>query len=179
MDLRREKTSMPWLTESSPLRHPQSLPSHRDMQDRHRDMLSLEKGFVVDAVITSVNASFPRRPVIPPYDAMKDKYASSYFRSPTVQAMLDREKTRREIKTEQNKLSTRRRCKATPTADDLRRRRDRFVVDAIEVERRRDRNRFYDIIPPYTADQDHHCKGYFQRSDIKKLLSVTLASPRS
>ena len=80
-----------------------------------------------------------------------------------------------ELKNERNKLSTRNRCKATPPADELRKRRDQFIVDAVKVEHAR--SRFYDIIPPYQASDDQNCRKYFQRSDVKKLLKVTL-TPR-
>ncbi|KAL8564666.1 hypothetical protein ACOMHN_004160 [Nucella lapillus] len=169
---------MSWLTDGSPLRHRQTLPpspSTTAMKAKHRSFSNLEKGFVVDAVITAVNASHPGRSVIPPYDATTDKYASAYFRSPSIQAMRERNVKLNELKTERNKLSTRRRCKPTPTPDDLRVRRNNFVVDAVEEERKR--SRFHDIIPPYAAKRDQHCRAYFQRPDIKKLLSVTL-SPR-
>lgn len=75
----------------------------------------------------------------------------------------------------QNKLSTRRRCKATPTADELNRRRQQFVNDAIITERKR--TKYKDIIPPYEANNDAHCKRYFDRKDIQRLIKVT-CSPR-
>lgn len=74
-----------------------------------------------------------------------------------------------------NKLSVRQRCKATPTVDEIRRREQNYVNDAIITEKKR--TKYKDIIPVYDAARDDHCKAYFNRPDVKRLINVT-CSPR-
>ena len=79
------------------------------------------------------------------------------------------------LKNERNKLSFRHRCKSTPKANEIRARQTRFVNDAVKEES--SKNRFHTIIPPYSADVDNHCKKYFDKPGVKRLLSITL-TPR-
>ncbi|KAL4229382.1 hypothetical protein ACF0H5_012421 [Mactra antiquata] len=70
-----------------------------------------------------------------------------------------------------NKLSHRHRVQRTPNVQDIRAREEKFTNDAIVTERRR--TRFKDIIPQYDASSDRHCKAYFKRRDVQRLLDVT------
>lgn len=49
-----------------------------------------EKNFVLDSVAFTRYQEARKLPIIPPYDAMKDKYAVSYFESPAVKAIAER-----------------------------------------------------------------------------------------
>ncbi|KAK7092741.1 uncharacterized protein [Littorina saxatilis] len=168
---------MPWIAQNSPLRFEQKLPNMQHQQ-KPRDFKSMERGFVVDAVETAVTAKLPRHSVIPEYNAVKDKYAMAYFQSPAVRAVMERNMLLRELKDERNKLSTRRRCKPTPTVDELRQRQQKFVVDSIKMDSTRFKGSLdHDVIPHYQADHDPNCKKYFERNDVKKLMKVTV-SPR-
>jgi hypothetical protein len=57
-------------------------------------MKAMEKGYVNDAIVTAVKCSipYPPNPMIPPYDAAKDRYAAHYFDSPNVQSFMGRKK---------------------------------------------------------------------------------------
>ena len=70
-----------------------------------------------------------------------------------------------------NKLSYRGRCVPTPSQEVLRYREETFVNDAIVTERRR--TKYRDIIPPYSGILDHNCWTYFERPDVRRLLTVT------
>ncbi|ELU01855.1 hypothetical protein CAPTEDRAFT_191276 [Capitella teleta] len=70
-----------------------------------------------------------------------------------------------------NKLSYRRLCMPTPSAQRIREREKQFVNDAVVTERRR--TKYKDIIPKYDAAVDANARQYFQRPDVKRLISVT------
>ncbi len=70
-----------------------------------------------------------------------------------------------------NKLSYRMRCIATPSPEKLQLREKAFVNDGIKTEK--SRTKYRDILPKYTAAYDDHCRAYFKRPDVQRLLSVT------
>lgn len=72
-------------------------------------------------------------------------------------------------------LLNKKQCHVTPSSEELSRRRENFVNDAVMTDRMR--TKFRDIIPPYRAEDDEHCRTYFRRKDVQKLLKITL-SPR-
>ena len=77
------------MTYNCPLAREQKLPEGSRMEDK-TDPKSRETGFVVDSVPSAVYGKLPGHSVIPPYNAVKDKYASAYFQSPTVRAIMER-----------------------------------------------------------------------------------------
>ncbi|XP_052253421.1 uncharacterized protein LOC127859879 isoform X2 [Dreissena polymorpha] len=111
-------------------------------------------------------------------DAASEWYrANGLDRSKTQSEALDwlskEMKTREMLKEEKNinKLSHRHRVQRTPGVNEIRAREEKFTNDAIVTETRR--TRFKDIIPQYDASADRHCKAYFQRQDVQRLISVT------
>ena len=50
----------------------------------------MEGGFVNDAVKTFMYHYSRKKPIIPMYNAEKDKYAQAYFQSPIAKAVLER-----------------------------------------------------------------------------------------
>ncbi|KAK7482355.1 hypothetical protein BaRGS_00026374 [Batillaria attramentaria] len=169
---------MSWVTYNSPLWQKDSVPETVSPLPSPRELKVMEKKFVNDAVRTEVYSRARKIPIIPPYDALKDKYASAYFQSPMVKAMMERNERLQELNRERtlNKLSTRRRCKATPSPEELRARRQQFVNDAVFTERTR--NKYHDIIPPYDAHNDAHCRGYFGKKDIQRLSEDSVPCPQ-
>ncbi|XP_041371559.1 uncharacterized protein LOC121385090 [Gigantopelta aegis] len=172
---------MAWVTYGSPLYHRDSVQTGIKPLPSRTEKIRLEKLFVNDAVQTCMFHYPRRKPIIPPYNALQDKYARHYFMSPTAKAIAIREKFRQEVKDlEQtrknlNKLSSRHRCRKSPVANELLEREDQFVNDAIITERRR--TKYKDIIPKYDAAHDQHCQGYIQRLDVQRLIATT-CSPR-
>ncbi|KAK3082643.1 hypothetical protein FSP39_001226 [Pinctada imbricata] len=165
---------MAWVTFRSPLWHKDTVQSSvHALPDIHQQR-NLERGFVNDAIRTFVRSS-RRKPIIPAYNAERDKCARAYFRCPLVQSVMDRslmlQEKQKQDKNEINKLSHRRRAKRTPTVAEIRAREEHFVNDAILTERMR--TKYKDIIPVYDASHDKHCGGYFARQDVKRLLRVT------
>ncbi|CAG2232518.1 unnamed protein product [Mytilus edulis] len=79
-----------------------------------------------------------------------------------------------EIRKNINKLSFRQRCKATLTVDEIRQREKQYVNDAIIIEKKR--TKYKDIIPVYDASNDDHCKAYFNRPDVKRLVTKTCSA---
>ncbi|XP_025081140.1 uncharacterized protein LOC112556388 isoform X2 [Pomacea canaliculata] len=136
-----------------------------------------EKNFVLDSVAFTRYQEARKLPIIPPYDAMKDKYAVSYFESPAVKAIAERNSLMKELYREKamRSLLNKKQCHVTPSSEELSRRRENFVNDAVMTDRMR--TKFRDIIPPYRAEDDEHCRTYFRRKDVQKLLKITL-SPR-
>lgn len=80
---------MAWVTFNSPL-------WRKDIvQDKVKPLPSLkvkrkmEHEFVNDGIRTT-NRTNRRKPIIPPYNALRDRYAQAYFQSPLVKAMKER-----------------------------------------------------------------------------------------
>ncbi|XP_067687659.1 uncharacterized protein [Haliotis asinina] len=173
-----------WVVYGSPLWHRDRVPSSVRSLPPIPILKGLEENFVNDSVKTTTSSRSGRNPIIPPYDAVGDKYAKHYFMSPNVRAMMERNKAVRSHKESQaqtssrslNKLSFRRKCRRTPNGDEMKARELQFVNDGIITERRR--TKYKDIIPPYDAMEDRHSRGYFKRPDIKRLVTLT-CSPRS
>ncbi|XP_052717815.1 uncharacterized protein LOC128189998 [Crassostrea angulata] len=167
---------MAWVTFKSPLWRKEIV------QDKVKPLPSLkvkrkmEQEFVNDGVRTT-NGTNRRKPIIPPYNALRDRYAQAYFQSPLVKAMKERNFHLKGLQESQanirnlNKLSHRHRCIATPSIEEIRVREQTFVNDAIITERKR--TKYKDIIPVYDASRDNHCLGYFKRPDVKHLVSIT------
>lgn len=80
---------MAWVTFKSPLWRKEIV------QDKVKPLPSLkvkrkmEQEFVNDGVRTT-NGTNRRKPIIPPYNALRDRYAQAYFQSPLVKAMKER-----------------------------------------------------------------------------------------
>ncbi|XP_063423876.1 uncharacterized protein LOC134707767 isoform X1 [Mytilus trossulus] len=174
---------MSWVTFGSPLWRKDTVQTTIKSLPSIDEMKRMEKSFVNDAVKTHKHHSSRRTNIIPHYDAMEDRFAMSYFKSPLTQAIIDRTLAIKEIKNKNdidmrkniNKLSFRQRCKATPTVDEIRQREKQYVNDAIITEKKR--TKYKDIIPVYDASHDDHCKAYFNRPDVKRLVTKT-CSPR-
>ncbi|XP_012940894.1 uncharacterized protein LOC106012446 [Aplysia californica] len=175
-------TPRSWVTYNSPLWRKDCVKSKEQlshsMPTTPRILSRMETGFVNDAINTHILSS-RRNPIIPQYDALSDKYAQAYFKSPFVQGIMEKNNalvTLKDLKSQRtvNKLSVRRRCKQTPDVNEIRQRETRFVNDAIITEKKR--NKYKDIIPPYDARDDKLCKAYFQRGDIKRLVDRTCST---
>ncbi|KAK3597068.1 hypothetical protein CHS0354_022073 [Potamilus streckersoni] len=81
---------MAWVTYGSPLWHKDKVPDHiHPLPDIHQRK-EYESKFINDAIRTQVYHYPRKKPIIPPYDAVKDKYARAYFQSPLVKAILQR-----------------------------------------------------------------------------------------
>ncbi|XP_052253423.1 uncharacterized protein LOC127859879 isoform X4 [Dreissena polymorpha] len=166
-----------WLVYKSPLWHKDVVQETVKPLPSYKQCKALETDFVNDAIRTNVYSYSRKKPIIPVYSATKDKYAQAYFQCPLVKAIMSTDekemKTREMLKEEKNinKLSHRHRVQRTPGVNEIRAREEKFTNDAIVTETRR--TRFKDIIPQYDASADRHCKAYFQRQDVQRLISVT------
>lgn len=81
---------MSWVTFGSPLWHKDSVQTTIKSLPSIDEMKKMEKGFVNDAVKTQKFHSSRRSNIIPHYDALHDRFAMSYFKSPLTQAVIDR-----------------------------------------------------------------------------------------
>lgn len=79
-----------WVTFGSPLWQKDTIQGHVKPLPPVWKQKAMEKGFVNDGVSTYMHFHARRKPIIPPYNAIKDKYAQAYFQSPLVKAALDR-----------------------------------------------------------------------------------------
>ena len=71
-----------------------------------------------------------------------------------------------------NKMSHRGRCIPTPPLKVLRDREQQFVNDGVHTERTR--TKYNDaVLPRYDGSEDPHCRAYFKRIDVQKLIHVT------
>ncbi|XP_019647564.1 PREDICTED: uncharacterized protein LOC109487895 [Branchiostoma belcheri] len=143
---------------------------------------NLEESFVNDSIRTDTmqNSRFcrPKRTsIIRPYNALQDKHAVAYFRSPTVKDTLERTLTNKELwetppSRNMNKLSTRGRSLRTPTPATLVRMEENFVVDSIKTSHAV--TKYKPLIPPYNALRDNHSQHYFHFKGVKNLLKTTV-----
>ncbi|XP_061167020.1 uncharacterized protein LOC133175901 [Saccostrea echinata] len=167
---------MAWVTFNSPLWKKEIVQDKVKPLPSMKKRRKMESGFINDGIHTKFTTN-RRKPIIPPYNAVQDRYAQAYFQSPFVKAMMERNFHLKELQQSQenarnlNKLSHRHRCKRTPTVEEIRAREQTFVNDAIITERKR--TKYKDIIPVYNASNDRHCLGYFKRPDVKHLISIT------
>jgi hypothetical protein len=80
---------MAWVTFNSPLWKKDIVQEKIKPLPTLKVKRKMEEGFVNDGVHTKF-ATNRRKPIIPAYDAVRDRYAQAYFQSPLVKAMMER-----------------------------------------------------------------------------------------
>lgn len=80
---------MAWVTFNSPLWKKDIVQEKIKPLPSLKIKRKMEQGFVNDGVHTKF-ATNRRKPIIPAYNAVRDRYAQAYFQSPLVKAMMER-----------------------------------------------------------------------------------------
>lgn len=81
---------MSWVTYKSPLWKKDKVPDKVKPLPSLQEKGEMESKFVNDAVEVYMRSQYPKFPIIPPYNAVKDKYAQAYFQSSLVKGILTR-----------------------------------------------------------------------------------------
>ncbi|XP_070535947.1 uncharacterized protein [Ptychodera flava] len=157
----------------TPLRHRDTVQAGIKPWMPSKKVRELEEGFVLDAVVAEKQKS-RWNPIIPSYNALRDKYCQAYFQSPQVKKVMkltvDNEEPY-ETSRSLNKLSERKRVLPTPPVTKLRQRENRFKLDCIIAEKTA--TRYKPMIQPYDATRDPHAQTYFQRPGVRETMDMT------
>ncbi|KAJ8035978.1 hypothetical protein HOLleu_19823 [Holothuria leucospilota] len=140
----------------------------------------LEDEFILDCIITEKLRYKWSPDIIPKYDARFDHHAAAYFKSPT-QIQLRHHASSpikpfpfRRPQLDKLTLSGRRRLPPEKTAKELEEKRVNFVNNHVFLTNQVTKDK--PLIDPYNAIFDNHSAKYFQKADVKKLLSYTMPS---
>jgi len=126
-------------------------------------------------VLDGVSERTSRGSVVPSYNALSDKSAQSYFRTPSVVNMLKQSAATTgqliPASTKNIKLSRRNRIPDSPGIIEIVKRENRFVTDAVKSSSMKTKTK--PIIPSYNAMNDQHAANYFKKRSVKTLLRKT------